>query len=662
MPDYSEKALHQRAAEFYERIAETDPGKWEDIEDITPQLRGFEHRIRGNDCHRASDLIEAVSFHLLAWGFFDRLIEMRQRLKRMTEAGDCEEPLDLEKKVANEGGLGLAYLFSGRPQDASVVLMRAHIDAKTEGGKFEPKSAARKRWRTVQGMWLGYLAWSEAYKGQIAEATVLFNEALDLAGKADDKVHGAMWRNELGWLSLDYYQDALDAYAHLSVSVAEFHKLNGSSEAKQNRIYFHPMWALGETDLGRAYALLGHPDEAADHFRQAIDKFRQVKHRRWGRGLMPGNVGSLLRERGFSAQANEIYEMVINNQREIGDLRGEQISYARLGNTHRDFGWRALLSSDSASFEIAESELQAAANCFDKSTFMAREGGDLKRVTRGLRRLGNVHRELSRLYRMRGKPKKRDDALSLASKYHLEAHRTAPEGLISDQMSSGKDDVWEEYYDWLEQTRLMLERQPSEPSYPAATGDFLKRVKTEIPIVFSPELLMGVVLLGAPGAYREPGQKTSSAKAAFKAATEFAKLEQEKIESSKAKVKDLCRQRELTYALATAHLGLALVEDGKNRKEHQVRAEELLRKQIAEHPSPGIIRDVSVLLLMMQDRFSKVEGKADETFIIDSALDILRLGIAGDSLIEGSSDQKLYDECRGLFSGESRRNTSSSGD
>ena len=41
------------------------------------------------------------------------------------------------------------------------------------------------------------------------------------------------------------------------------------------------------------------------------------------------------------ADSTGIYEAVIRNQHEIGDVRGEQISYARLGTAHRDLAWRS---------------------------------------------------------------------------------------------------------------------------------------------------------------------------------------------------------------------------------------------------------------------------------------------------------------------------------
>ena len=650
MPNYTEQALHRRAADFYDRIAVRDPNEWSDIQDISPQLRGFRHRILGNDCRGAAKEVEDISFHLLAWGFFDRLIEMRQGLNQKTESGECEEPLEVADRIDNEGGLGLAYLFSGRPHEASTFIMRAQLEAKTEADKPKQRSASRKEWKKVQGKWLGYLAWSEAYKGQVAEAWVLFNEALDIAVETGDKLHGAFWRNELGWLSLDYYQDAVEAQQHLSASVAEFGKLSKSTEAKRNSIYFYPNWALGDTDLGRAHALLGHYDKAEDHYRKAIEKFQKVKHRRWGRGLMPGNVGSFLREKGFPDEARRVYELVIANQRQIGDRRGEQIACARLGNVHRDLAWRAFLSNDRGR---AEAELQSAIQYFDSCNSLAGAGRDLKRATRGLRRLGNVHRELGRF--SRGSKDGREQharALEFSETYHKQAHRTAPESFVTDGKNGG-DEFREQLFDWLEQTRLNLEKKPAEASFPEVTKAIWQHKDVQVLIA------MGLVLLRDANAYDGQEHKITSAKAAFAAAIDLAEKEIAKVNRTKADVRDLRKRLKLDYAIATATVGMAVTAGGKDREKHQRVANDRFSVLIKQLPSPDLIRDACMVLLMMQDPFSGRKDGADQNAVIDSALDVLASGMAARSLEKGSGEEQLFSQVQTLFSAEADGRSSS---
>ncbi|MBL8164641.1 MAG: tetratricopeptide repeat protein [Anaerolineae bacterium] len=77
--DYSRYALEVRAAAYY--VTQRLPAEqWQRIDDFEAQLNEFDHRVRAGEYESAFDLLDSFDDNLLAWGHFDRLIDMRRRL------------------------------------------------------------------------------------------------------------------------------------------------------------------------------------------------------------------------------------------------------------------------------------------------------------------------------------------------------------------------------------------------------------------------------------------------------------------------------------------------------------------------------------------------------------------------------------------------------
>ncbi len=638
MPNYNQPTLESLAAEYFLRLR-TSPETWNSIDDVEPQLSEFQHRMSAGDCRSACQALEDIASHLLSWGYLQALIEMRTQLVERLADETCSQPVSSSAEVANQGGLGLAYLFVGRPKKASEYLKIARKRSKANGQE-DPDLIS---WREQESTWCGYLGWSKAYQGDIASGRQDLEEALKIAkGVRNERKRAnwqeALWQNEIGWLKLDYYYDTKGAFDDFCSGVEKFEEWNKQQEDGDPReqISIRPNWGLAYADLARASGKLGQWDDARKNFSKALEIFSGFRHGRWGRGLLPGNIASFLRDRGFAQKADRIYRLALESQREIGNRRGEQITLARLGNASRDLGWDSFLADDCAA---AAMHFQSAINFYDRAASLAERGNDHKRRATSLRRLGNVHRELSRVYSCLDKRVERKNSLELAETYHRSAHETAPKGYIKDERSG--DGLWEDYYHWLECTRLVLEQDAPAAEFPKPPKALLDATRKDaLAVAWPPELLMGIVLLRESEAYGAAAYGLTNAKKAFKAAADYCRKGLKEAGSN-----DRHRTIELRYAQATALVGLAICQGERERKKLADRALAEFQSLVQERHFPSLLRDSVTALLMMQDAFQ--EPSHDQE-LIQSVLE----GIKGQASRRPSldrHDEHLFDACLAIF-------------
>ena len=77
---YSRQALERRAADYYAQLR-TPEESWQTIDDLGPQLAEFEHQVRAGEYDEACRVLDLIdNNHLFLWGYYDRLVTMRERL------------------------------------------------------------------------------------------------------------------------------------------------------------------------------------------------------------------------------------------------------------------------------------------------------------------------------------------------------------------------------------------------------------------------------------------------------------------------------------------------------------------------------------------------------------------------------------------------------
>jgi len=139
-PAYTRRALERRAADYYVQLR-TPPETWKTIDDLEPQLVEFEHRVRAGDYDEACQVLDSINDHLLLWGHYTRLVELRGKLvRRLTNSG---------LRAGTLHSLGRACYYLGQFKRA-VELYEEALDIARKIGD-----------RRNEGVWLSHLgrAW-----------------------------------------------------------------------------------------------------------------------------------------------------------------------------------------------------------------------------------------------------------------------------------------------------------------------------------------------------------------------------------------------------------------------------------------------------------------------------------------------------------------------
>ncbi|MFC2037370.1 tetratricopeptide repeat protein [Chloroflexota bacterium] len=305
-PDaYSQRNLELRAAGWY--VKQYRPkDEWHTMEDLAPQLAGFEHRIRAEDYDNAGLLLESIDFdYLFMWGYASKLVELRETL-----LGHLKDP---NLKTSNWGSLGNAYRALGKIEQASGCYGKA----------LDIAHAIHDSRR--EAIWLGRLGSLLRTQGQIEQAIEKYQEALNIAREIGDHSlqstqlagFGAAYR-ALGKyeLSIEFQQQALAIAQKIKDSGAE---------------------AASLISLGLAYGVQGQGKEAIEHFNKALGITRQLGHRRREASCLMG-LGLAHRALGQISLAVEYHEQALTLTRRIGLSRGEGAALGHLGDAYRALG------------------------------------------------------------------------------------------------------------------------------------------------------------------------------------------------------------------------------------------------------------------------------------------------------------------------------------
>jgi tetratricopeptide (TPR) repeat protein len=126
-------------------------------------------------------------------------------------------------------------------------------------------------------------------------------------------------------------------------------------------------------NLGNAYAALGEPRRAMEHFEQHLAIAREIGDRH-GEGATLGNLGNVYADLGEPRRAMEHFEQHLAIAREIGDRHGEGAALGNLGGAYAALG-----------------EPRRAMEHFEQHLAIAREIGDRRGEGAALGNLGNAY-------------------------------------------------------------------------------------------------------------------------------------------------------------------------------------------------------------------------------------------------------------------------------
>ncbi len=167
-------------------------------------------------------------------------------------------------------------------------------------------------------------------------------------------------------------EDYLDLRGHWTDRVAVVQA--GLEAAKSDLARYDEAEFLNR--LGLAYADLGEPRKAIEHYEQALMISREIGDRR-GEGNNLGSLGLAYSDLGEMRLAIEYYEQALMISRKIGDRRGEGADLGNLGNAYRNLG-----------------ETDNAIEYYQQALVIAKEIGDRKNEGNWLGDMGLAYADL----------------------------------------------------------------------------------------------------------------------------------------------------------------------------------------------------------------------------------------------------------------------------
>lgn len=331
---YSRRNLDLRAAEYYASIRKPER-EWETIADLRPQLEEFSHRVYAKDYENAftlSMLIDAD--YLYAWGYADRLVELRMallshlpaalsvtNLGRLGEAYRALEQFDQAIAVYQQaiqiaqeiqdhrgaglwwGSLGSAYRDQGRFEEAVAKY-------KVAMGIFQSLEEPSLEDRANMGVQWGRLGLAYDYLEQIELSLTSYEEALRIAREVSDRKREGIWLGNIGNAYRDLGKiDQAVAYYEQALKVISLSKYDWVRAVR-----------LG--NLGSAYCSLGRYEQAIECHQAALEIARKLEHRR-GQAARLASLGHAYFAQGQVAHARQAYQEALKIARAIGFRRGE---------------------------------------------------------------------------------------------------------------------------------------------------------------------------------------------------------------------------------------------------------------------------------------------------------------------------------------------------
>jgi tetratricopeptide (TPR) repeat protein len=337
---YNRRNLELRAANFYVSIRKPKD-EWKTIDDLTPQLAEFGHRVRAGDYDGAYQVLDQVNFHLYLSGHFAPLVEIREELMEcLTDPG---------LRAANLGELGLIYRLLGQAEKAVKFQEEALTIARQTSD------------RQNEGVWLGNLGVTYRELGQAEKAIKLQEEALAIACEAGDRRNEGVWLGNLGitYLGLGQAERAACFHEHALVIAREI----GDRRAE----------GVSLGNLSSAYRELGQDERALEFCERALAVAREIGDRSYESTWLC-NMGIIYCDLlGQDERAIEFYEEALTVAREIGKRAGEGRCLDALGRVHCNLG-----------------QAKRAIEFHEQALDIARENGDRRAESYGLLGLGRA--------------------------------------------------------------------------------------------------------------------------------------------------------------------------------------------------------------------------------------------------------------------------------
>jgi tetratricopeptide (TPR) repeat protein len=235
----SRRTLELRAAEYFQGHRVPAEG-WKRITDLSPQIREFEHRLRGDDPDGASAALSTIEQHMIWYGNVELARWLRSRLD-----GRLVDP---RQQALHAYGTGHVRAVLGPLNEARELFLESSLLA---GGVPDER---------LKALALGWAAEANRRLGRLEEAMEQFGEAIPALEAFDDRREDVVHMRLLAGLTAAYLGDGTAA-----LSEGEW-LLANSPPGEKNRGRAYDCISL-------AYLVLGRLDEAVEAADHAIEAY-----------------------------------------------------------------------------------------------------------------------------------------------------------------------------------------------------------------------------------------------------------------------------------------------------------------------------------------------------------------------------------------------------
>jgi tetratricopeptide (TPR) repeat protein len=302
--EYTRQALERRAADYYVQLR-TPEETWQSIEDLEPQLKEFEHRVRAEDYDDAYKPLDQISSKLSLWGYYLRMVEMHEKLRMQLQ--------NVEYQMFNQHYLGDAYRAVAQFEQAIRLLEKALQLARKIGNRKE------------MGMLLSCLGSAYRDLGHLNKAIKFYDQALYIAREISD-------HKSEEWI--------LDTQGSIYRRIGQIGKaLQANKQALSIAHRIGDRWGEGSRlgHLGLLYHHLGRVNQALQLYKQSLAIASQIGAR-LGEEAQLSHMGLAYQDLGKMEQAIQLYKKALAVACDIGDRRGEGIRLSTLGLAYLKLG------------------------------------------------------------------------------------------------------------------------------------------------------------------------------------------------------------------------------------------------------------------------------------------------------------------------------------
>jgi len=337
--------MELRAAEYYASIRKPEQ-EWRSIEDLTPQLTEFEHRVQGGDHDAACILLNWIDYeYLFRWGNYNWLLQLRKQLNGRLH--------DVLLQAMNQDGLGFVLLALGQIREA-IALHEDSLALAEQIG--DPQLVCQV---------LNHLGTAYRDLGEATRAIRLYEEALKIAQDLYFRDREGTILGNLGNAyhnlgdfeqAIGFYGQSLSIYRELGNRRREGAELSNLANTYRAMKQCHTALrhyetalaiaqeindALSESEtlggLGVVYRELGQFESARDLSEKALAIARAISARRY-EGLNLGRLGIINQCLGQYATAQAYYAQAHSIASEIEDVRYVRAWSHYLGTLYRALG------------------------------------------------------------------------------------------------------------------------------------------------------------------------------------------------------------------------------------------------------------------------------------------------------------------------------------